>query len=98
MIGIPSRLVSAEFWKPSYMFAHDVALLGDGAEPPPDSSEPSPYAGMSAVVTAVRSAWVIWPIFSSRVIRESRSSTRVARGGFGWGTGRRWGGAGRPGR
>src|SRR5882757_6543420 len=83
MIGMPRRLLSAAFWKPSYMFAQDVALLGEGAEPPPDSSEPSPYAGMSAVVTDARSAWVIWPIFSSRVIRESRSSTRVGTGSVG---------------
>src|SRR5882757_10435295 len=83
MIGMPRRLLSAAFWKPSYMFAQDVALLGEGAEPPPDSSEPSPYAGMLAVVTAARSACVIWPIFSSRVIRESKSSTRVCTGSVG---------------
>src|SRR5829696_364933 len=79
---MPSRFVRAARWKLSYMSAQPVAVFGAGADPPPDSSDPRPYAAMSAVVvTAPRSAWVIWPIFSSRVIRPSRSVTRT---GTGW--------------
>src|SRR6266511_3534085 len=65
------------------MFAQEVALLGDGAEPPPDSSEPRRNCVICALVTASRSAWVIWPSFSSRLIRDSRSFTRVATGRLG---------------
>ena len=80
---MPSGVASAAFWKPSYMFAHEVALLGLGAEPPPDSSEPSRNVVMSALLTAPRSACVIWPSFSFRLIRDSRSATRVATGSDG---------------
>src|SRR5688500_10522125 len=78
-----SGVARAAFWKPSYMLAQDVALFGDGAEPPPDSSEPSRNWVICALVTEARSAWVIWPIFSSRLIRGSRSATRVATGRLG---------------
>src|SRR5688572_19301535 len=82
-MGIPSGVARAAFWKLSYMLAQDVALLGEGAEPPPESSEPSRNWVICAFETAARSAWVIWPIFSSRLIRESRSLTRVATGRVG---------------
>src|SRR5690349_16208432 len=65
------------------MLAHDVALFGDGAEPPPESSDPRRNCVICALVTALRSAWVIWPSFSSRLIRDSRSLTRVATGRLG---------------
>src|SRR6185437_9037926 len=80
---MPSGVASAAFWKPSYMLAQDVALFGDGAEPPPDRIEPSRNWVICALVTDPRSAWVIWPIFSSRLIRESRSFTRVGTGRLG---------------
>ena len=55
--------------------AHAVGVFGVGTEPPPDSTLPR----LSAVIFEpsapmfARSAWVIWPIFSARVMRESRS-------------------------
>ena len=56
-------------------------MFGVGAEPPPESSEPRSYAAMSpGVVTASRSAWVIWPAFSARDIRDRRSATRFFTG------------------
>src|SRR4051794_25964381 len=60
------------------MSAQAVGALGAGTEPPPDRTLPS----LSEVILVVslsmppRSAWVIWPIFSSRSIRPSRSETR----------------------
>ena len=60
------------------MSAHASGVFCSGVEPPPDRTLPSPYfvisAGFSA--TSIRSAWVIWPTFSSNVIRSSRSFTR----------------------
>ena len=35
-------------------------------------------------VTCVASIWTIWPIFSGRVIRPSRSATRAWTGSFGF--------------
>src|SRR5262249_50058612 len=58
-----------------------VAVLGVGAEPPPESRDPSRLLVMSLPLTASRSAWVIWPSFSSRLIRPNRSATRT---GTGW--------------
>src|SRR5438477_12863010 len=80
---MPSGVASAAFWKPSYILAQDVALFGDGADPPPERIEPSRNWVICALVTDARSAWVIWPIFSSRLMRESRSSTRVGTGRLG---------------
>jgi hypothetical protein len=61
------------------MSAQALGVLGVGTEPPPDSTLPrtslvtfSPLGPMLA-----RSAWVICPIFSCRVMRESRSATRL---------------------
>jgi hypothetical protein len=64
------------------MSAHASGVFGVGVEPPPDSSDPSLQVAirLGSPVTAPRSAWVICPIFSSRVIRASSSSAR-ARGG-----------------
>src|SRR4051794_22244128 len=60
------------------MFAHARGRLGDGTEPPPDSRLPrwSVVILEVSASTEARSAWVIWPIFSSRVMRRSRSATR----------------------
>src|SRR5437773_10400315 len=59
------------------MSAHEAGVFGLGTEPPPDSSEPSRYVMMSPPLpTAPRSAWVIWPTLSARVIRDMRSATR----------------------
>src|SRR6266545_345304 len=88
MSGMPSRLAIAAFWKLSYMSAQDVALFGEGADPPPDSSEPRAKLVMSALLTALRSAWVIWPIFSSSVMLAISWLTRVATGSDGSGYGR----------
>src|SRR3954453_21475381 len=65
------------------MLAQDVAVFGLGAEHPPESTEPSRNWVICALVTEPRSAWVIWPSFSSRLIRDSRSLTRVATGWVG---------------
>src|SRR6266516_552313 len=83
MSGMPSGVASALRWKPSYMSAHAVGVLGLGAEPPPESSEPSRLLVMSLPLTASRSAWVIWPSFSSRLIRPNRSATRTETGWLG---------------
>src|SRR3954449_4249047 len=64
------------------MSAQPVGELSGGAEPPPESTEPSRYSRTSSGVTAARSAWVICPTLSSSDIRLSRSST-VFRGGWG---------------
>src|SRR3954467_5222453 len=73
-----SRVVSASAWKRSTMSAHASGVFSGGTEPPPDRIEPSPSAliGVGSVKTESRSAWVIWPTFSSSVIRWSRSLTR----------------------
>ena len=57
-------------------------MLGVGVEPPPDSTEPSLSVAiwLGSPATAPRSACVIWPIFSSSVMRLSRSLTRFATG------------------
>src|SRR5262245_45918950 len=75
---MPSGVARAARWKLSYMSAHAAGVLGLGAEPPPESTEPSRNVVMSEVVTVPRSAWVIWPTFSSSVIRDIRSVTRSA--------------------
>jgi hypothetical protein len=41
MIGIPSGVPRADCWKPSYMSAQPAGVLLSGAEPPPESTEPS---------------------------------------------------------
>src|SRR3954451_17242305 len=60
------------------MFAQARGRLGDGTDPPPDSRLPrwSLVIFEVSASTEARSAWVIWPIFSSSVIRRSRSATR----------------------
>jgi hypothetical protein len=62
------------------MSAQPAGVFDAGAEPPPDSTEPIRYRVSSAGVIEARSAWVIWPILSSRLIRPSRSVTRSATG------------------
>src|SRR3954447_6167803 len=76
---MPSRVLSAAAWKRSTMSAHALGVLPGGVDPPPDSRLPSFQSVIRVVssVTAARSAWVIWPIFSSSVIRPSRSFTRA---------------------
>src|SRR5690348_13233613 len=82
-MGMPSGVANAAFWKPSYMLAHDAAVFGEGAEPPPDRIDPSRNWVICAYVTDPRSACVIWPLFSSRLMREGRSFTRVGTGSVG---------------
>src|SRR3954452_14256631 len=65
------------------MSAHEAAVFGDGAEPPPLSTEPIRDAATSGGEAARRSTCVIWPILSSSDMRESRSSTRWATGSDG---------------
>src|SRR3954466_9096205 len=91
---MPSGVASAPRWKLSYMSAQPVAVLGDGAEPPPDSTEPIRNCVIWALLIDIRSAWVIWPIFSSSVIRLIRSATRVATGWLGSLYGGVWAAAG----
>ena len=56
------------------MSAQAVGVFGVGTEPPPDRTLPS----LSVVIfdvsvsTPPRSAWVIWPTFSSSVIRAEQ--------------------------
>src|SRR3954463_16779002 len=71
------------------MFAQPAGVLppmaAGGTDPPPDSTDPSDHAAMlltllllvvAGLVICARSGCVVWPTFSSSVIRESRSSTR----------------------
>src|SRR5262245_2587778 len=82
MIGMPRRVLSAWVWNSFTMSTHAAGMLFAGVEPPPDSTEPSLSVAimLGLPATAPRSAWVIWPIFSSSVIRPSRSWTRSATG------------------
>src|SRR3954447_9975076 len=68
------------------MSAQPAGVLFFGVEPPPDSREPRKRLVIWAwsASTPPRSACVIWPTFSGRVIRFSRSLTRVATGSFGF--------------
>jgi hypothetical protein len=68
------------------MSAHPSGVLLAGTEPPPDSTLPSLHFVTSegSAVTSPRSAWVIWPIFSARLIRPSRSATRCFTGSEGF--------------
>ena len=67
------------------MSAQASGVLGVGTDPPPDNTLPR----LSEVILLVsesmlaRSACVIWPIFSARVIRSSRSATRRLVGSVG---------------
>ena len=62
------------------MSAHPSGVLSAGVEPPPDSTDPSRQVAtrVGSSVTAPRSAWVIWPTFSSRVMAASSRSARAA--------------------
>src|SRR3954468_10677350 len=64
------------------MSAHAVAVFGVGTDPPPERRLPRLRLVICDVSlsTAARSACVIWPTFSSRVIRPSRSVTRCLTG------------------
>jgi hypothetical protein len=61
------------------MSAQASGVFEVGVEPPPDSTEPSLQVVTSdgSPLTAPRSAWVIWPTFSSRVMAASSSSARA---------------------
>ena len=52
------------------MSAHASGVLLAGVEPPPDRMLPSPWVVISdgSASTSIRSACVIWPIFSASVI------------------------------
>jgi hypothetical protein len=80
MMGIPSRVCRAWAWNASTMSAQASGVFGVGTEPPPDSSDPSRQVATSdgSPETAPRSAWVICPTFSSRVIRASSRPARVS--------------------
>jgi len=75
-------VLNAYDWKVLTMSTQAVGSFGVGTEPPPDNTEPSrsDVIWLGSPVTAPRSACVIWPILSSRVIRRIRSSTRFAIG------------------
>ena len=74
--GIPSRVSSAASWNASTMLAHASGVFGVGTDPPPDSSDPSRQVvtSVGSSLTAARSAWVICPPFSSRVMAASSRS------------------------
>ena len=76
--GMPSRVSIAASWKSSTMSAQASGVFGVGTDPPPDRTLPSFQVRTSdgSPATSPRSAWVIWPTFSSRVIRPTRSATR----------------------
>src|SRR4029450_424936 len=83
MSGMPSRVWRAWGWKASTLSAQASGVFGVGTEPPPDSTDPSRQVATSdgSPETAPRSAWVICPTFSSRVIRASRPPGRGQRQG-----------------
>src|SRR5271157_3911987 len=79
MRGIFSRLLSAHDWSSSWVLAQPRAVMSAGSESPPLSTEPRACRAMSALsLMALRSTWVIWPIFSSKVIALSNSSVIAA--------------------
>jgi len=61
------------------MLAHASGVFGVGTDPPPDSSDPSRQVvtSVGSSLTAARSAWVICPTFSSRVMAASSRSARA---------------------
>nr|CAB3493236.1 unnamed protein product [Digitaria exilis] len=84
MMGIPSRVLSAAFCIAVTIFCHtDAVAFSDGTLPPPLSTLPAHYFSMTSVVALALSICDICPIFSSRVMRLSRSSTRSLIGCFG---------------
>ena len=64
------------------MSAQAAGVLGVGTEPPPESTLPRLSVVIFVVSVSIdaRSACVIWPIFSARVMRDSRSATRARTG------------------
>src|SRR5829696_2031955 len=78
-MGMPRRVLRAWAWKTSTMSAHPSGVLSAGVEPPPDSTDPSRQVAtsMGSSLTAPRSAWVICPTFSSRVMAASSRSARA---------------------
>src|SRR5512138_3762297 len=75
---MPSRVPRAYAWKRSYMSAQPRGVLSLGAESPPLRIEPRSASRMSlSGASALRSACIIWPTFSSRVMRASRASTSI---------------------
>jgi hypothetical protein len=82
MIGMPRRVLSACSWNSLTMSTQASGVFGVGVEPPPESTDPSISSAINvgSSATAPRSACVIWPIFSSSVIRPRRSLTRLATG------------------
>ncbi len=68
------------------MSAKAVGVFGVGTEPPPDSTLPNARLVICevSVSTDARSACVIWPTFSCRVMRPRRSATRRATGSLGF--------------
>src|SRR6185436_7751518 len=80
MIGILSRDWSAAFWSESYMSAHCVAVPPAplGPSPPPLRIYPRASVARSEVeVRAFLFAWVIWRIFSARVIIDKQFAGEV---------------------
>ena len=79
MIGMCRRVASAARWKRSTMSAHARGVLGVGTEPPPDRTLPTlqVVTGVASSYSDPRSACVICPTFSSRVMRDTRSVTRA---------------------
>ena len=74
--------MSASAWKRSTMSAHAFGVFSVGVEPPPDRIEPMfpVLITLGSASTRWRSVCVIWPIFSSSVIRDRRSLTRLETG------------------
>ena len=78
--GMCSRVANAAFWKRSTMSAQAVGVFSVGVDPPPDRMLPrfQVVIRVASTFTLPRSVCVIWPTFSAKVIRASRSATGLA--------------------
>ena len=74
------RVVMAAVWKLFTISCHPCGVLLLGLPSPPLRTEPIKNVVTSAGWILPISTWVIWPIFSSSVMRASKSSTRASIG------------------
>src|SRR5580765_6326095 len=79
-IGMPRRVPRAASWYALTMSYQACGVFGSGKPPPPLRIEPRLNAAAFLASIAFFSIWVIWPIFSSRVIWPSRAATRSPTG------------------
>src|SRR5882672_3879081 len=77
---MPRRVPRAARWYALTMSYQACGVFGSGKPPPPLRIEPRLNAAAFLASIAFFSIWVIWPIFSSRVIWSSNAATRSPTG------------------